>query len=133
MEQNSLKKLKRNELLEIIVRQKKHIEELEEKIDKLEHAEDQDLHLSFSDAGSWSDTLRKLADLFEYGEKACVSAAGGDAASGVTGAAPNAVPSRPAVHEEFDWKTSPQSSKDAVPAKDASFIDLEDIKWPSNR
>ena len=70
MEKDILKKLKRNELLEIIVKQKKRIEELEDQINKLEHSDDQTLHLSFSDIGSWSDTLRKLADLFEYGKKA---------------------------------------------------------------
>ena len=124
MEQDNLKKLKRDELLEIIVRQKKHIEELEEKIDRLEHADDQNLHLSFSDVGTWSGTLRKLADLFECGEKAQAPA---------VSAEETAVKKKPAVHEEFNWQTTAQTSKDAVPAKDASFIDLDDIKWPSNR
>ena len=124
MEQENLKKLKRDELLEIIVRQKKRIEELEDQVNKLEHADDQTLHLSFSEIGSWSDTLRKLAELFECGEKACASASKDNA---------SAAPSRPVVHEEFDWQTQPRTESKAVPAEDASFIELDKIQWPSNR
>ena len=125
MEQNNLRKLKRDELLEIIVKQKKRIEELEEQVNKLEHADDQNLHLSFSDAGHWSDALRRLADMFENSEKAHA------AAPAAENAADNA--EKPVRHEEFDWHGSSQASAVVVPAKDASFIDLDDIKWPSNR
>ena len=126
MEQDELKRLKRNELLEIIVRQKKRIEELEEQINKLEHADDQTLHLSFSEICSWSDTLRKLADLFEYGKKAR-SPIGPAPQNNVSAKAAETVP----VHEEFDWKTTNKTAERT--AADASFIEPEKIQWPSNR
>ena len=67
MDQDVLKKLKRNELLEIIVRQKKRIEELEEQLRSVDQNGGA-IHLSINRIGTWGITLRALAEVFERGE-----------------------------------------------------------------
>ena len=111
MEKDVLRKLKREELLEIIVQQKKRIEELEDQINTLEHADDQTLHLSLSDIGTWSKTLRTLADVFECGEKNY------SAAPAISGVASETMPA--------DQTAAVRKTVALKLAEDASFIDLD--------
>ena len=125
MEQDYLKKLKRNELLEIIVRQKKRIEELEKQISDLEHADDKTVRLSVKESGSWSDTLRVIADLFDSGNNRQTKAP--TEASIKKEERPTA---QSRATEPFDWGwEQPKKAADRMqyikPVEDASFIELD--------